>query len=171
MPPKGAPNVLLIMTDDQGYGVTRHLRRRHPDAGDGSAGEGGTALHAVPLHRALLADAGGADHRPQPPLGGLRRDRGNVHRLPGLRQRHPQGQGDHRHDSPGQRLRDVVVRQEPQHADLSIQPGRAVRSMAQRDGLRVFLRVHGRRDQPVDALSLPRSHADLSVGRASRTTT
>ena len=48
----------------------QHLRRRHPDAGHGSPGEGGLALHAVPFHRALLADARGADHRPQPPLGG-----------------------------------------------------------------------------------------------------
>ena len=47
----------------------QHLRRRHPDAGHGSPREGGLALHAVPLHRALLADARGADHRPQPPLG------------------------------------------------------------------------------------------------------
>jgi hypothetical protein len=29
VPPKGAPNVLLIMTDDQGYGKW-HVRRRHP---------------------------------------------------------------------------------------------------------------------------------------------
>ena len=65
----------------------------------------------------------------------------------------------------GQWLRDLVVRQEPQHADLPVQPGRPVRSMAQRDGLRVFLWVHGRRNQPVDAVSLPRSYPDLSVGR------
>ena len=61
-----------------------HLRRRHPDAGAGPDRQGGAALHAVPLHRALLAHAGGADHRPQPPLGRLRRHRRIVHRLPGL---------------------------------------------------------------------------------------
>ena len=84
VPPKGAPNVLLIMTDDQGYGVSRHLWRRHPDAGDGSHRQGGIALHAIPLHRALLADARGADHRSQSSLGRLRRHRRNVHRLSGL---------------------------------------------------------------------------------------
>ena len=47
----------------------RHLRRRHPDAGAGPDRESRAALHRVPLHRALLADAGGADHRPQPPRG------------------------------------------------------------------------------------------------------
>ena len=69
-----------------------HLRRRHPDARAGPHRQGGLALHAVPLHRALLADAGGADHRPQPPLGGLRRDRRIVHGLPGLRLRHRPGE-------------------------------------------------------------------------------
>ena len=62
----------------------RHVWRRHPDAGAGPDREGGAALHAVQLHLALLADAGSADHRPQPSLGGLRRDRGVVDGLPGL---------------------------------------------------------------------------------------
>ena len=81
VPPKGAPNVLLIMTDDQGYGVSGTFGGVIPTPAHGPHRQGGTALHAVPLHRALLADAGGADHRPQPPLGRLRRHRRNVHRL------------------------------------------------------------------------------------------
>ena len=47
----------------------QHLRRRHPDTGHGSHREGGIALHAIPLHRALLTHARRADHWPQPPLG------------------------------------------------------------------------------------------------------
>ena len=58
----------------------RHVRRRHPDAGAGPRRQGRAALHAVPFDGALLADAGGADHRPQPPRGGLRRDLGAVDR-------------------------------------------------------------------------------------------
>ena len=46
-----------------------------------------------------------------------------------------------------------------------VQRGRAVRPMAVGHGLRVFLRVHGRRDRPVDALPFPRSHPDLPVDR------
>ena len=42
-----------------------HVRRRHPNAGLGSHRQERTALHAVPLHVALLADARGPDHRPQ----------------------------------------------------------------------------------------------------------
>ena len=68
MPPKGAPNVLLIMTDDQGYGVSGTFGGVIPTPALDRVAKAGLALHAVPLHRALLADAGGADHRPQPPL-------------------------------------------------------------------------------------------------------
>ena len=84
VPPKSAPNVLLIMTDDQGYGVPGTFGGVIPTPAPGSHRQVGTALHSVPLHCALLADAGGLDHRPQSPLGRLRRDRRIVHRLPGL---------------------------------------------------------------------------------------
>ena len=83
---------------DRRRGLRRaeHLRRRHSDAGAGPHRQSGPALHAVPFHRALLADARGADHRPQPSLGRLRRGLGTVHGFPGLQQHHPEGQGDHR---------------------------------------------------------------------------
>src|SRR6266851_1280570 len=64
VPPKGAPNILLIMTDDAGYG---------------SRGADGIALHAVSFHGTVLAHARCAHHRAQPSLGGLRCDRRNVH--------------------------------------------------------------------------------------------
>ena len=67
VPPKGAPNVLLIMTDDQGYGVSGTFRRGHPDAGARPRRGSRLALHRIPLDRPLLADASGADHRAQPP--------------------------------------------------------------------------------------------------------
>ena len=44
VPPKTAPNILLIMTDDSGFGVPEHVRRRHPDADDGSRREDRPAL-------------------------------------------------------------------------------------------------------------------------------
>ena len=72
VPPKGAPNVLLIMTDDQGYGVSGTFGGVIPTPAMDRIAQDGPALHAVPLHGAVLADAGGADHRPQSPLGGLR---------------------------------------------------------------------------------------------------
>ena len=44
VPPKKAPNILLIMTDDSGFGVPRHVRWRYPDTGDGSRREKRVAL-------------------------------------------------------------------------------------------------------------------------------
>ena len=77
VPPKGAPNVLLIMTDDVGFGAPVHVWRGDPDTGDGPYRRAGSALHRFPLHGALLTDAGGADHRPQSSLGGQRGGRRN----------------------------------------------------------------------------------------------
>ena len=47
VPPKGAPNVLLIMTDDQGYGVSGTFGGVIPDAGARPRREGRAAIHAV----------------------------------------------------------------------------------------------------------------------------
>jgi hypothetical protein len=57
VPPKGAPNVLLIMTDDAGYGVSSAFGGVIPTPTNGSHREGGIALHAVSFHRPLFADA------------------------------------------------------------------------------------------------------------------
>ena len=142
-----------------------HVRRRHPDARARPDRAGRAALHALPHHRALLADARGPPHRAQPPLGGLRRDLGDVHRLPRLRQHHRPGLGDDRPDPGRQRLRHLVVRQEPQHARVPGEPGRPVRPVADRHGLRVLLRLRRRRHEPVAAQPLPRHRPDLPLRR------
>ncbi len=72
VPPKGAPNVLLILTDDQGYGVYSTFGGVIPAPSHGLDRRGGTALHAVPFDGALLAHARCAAHRPQPSFGWLR---------------------------------------------------------------------------------------------------
>ena len=84
VPPKGAPNILLIMTDDQGYGVPGTFGGVIPTPALDRVAAAGIALYRIQLHRALLAHAGGADHRPQPSLGGIRRDHGTVDGLPRL---------------------------------------------------------------------------------------
>ena len=66
----------------------QHVRRRDPDADPRSHRQRRAALHELSLHRAVLADAGRADHRPQPSLGRLRRDLRAVDRLSRLQQHH-----------------------------------------------------------------------------------
>jgi hypothetical protein len=163
VPPKGAPNILLIMTDDQGYGVSGTFGGVIPTpALDRIAAAGlrytefnSTAL-CSPTRAALIT---GRNHHsvgfgviteistgfpgydsiigPQnATIGRILADHGYCH---------------------------VVVRQRPQHA-----PGRPVgplRSMAVGDGLPVLLRLPGRRDRPMDALPVSRSHPGLSVDR------
>ena len=138
VPPKGAPNILLIMTDDQGYGVTGTFGGVIPTPTMDRIAKIGTALHAVPLHGALLAHPRGADHRSQPPLGRLRRHRRTVDRLSGLQLRHRPGERDDRRDPEGQRLRHVLVREEPQYAHLPVQRRRSVRPVAHRHGFQYF---------------------------------
>ena len=163
VPPKGAPNVLLIMTDDVGFGAPGTFGGVVPTPALDRIANSGTALHEFSLHVALLADARGVDHRPQPSRGRLRRGGRSRDRVPGLRLGHQEGERHHRHDPEGERVRDLVVRQEPQHALLSGDPGRAVRPVAERDGLRIFLRLRRRRRQPVAAEPVPQYDGHLSL--------
>ena len=118
-----------------GLRCTEHLRRRHSHACHGSHRRAGAALHQFPFYLALLTDAGGAYHRPQSSFGGLRSGRRNINGIPGLQFHHPDREGHHRHDPEGERVRDLVVRQGPQHTLVPVEPGRALQSMAQRHGI------------------------------------
>src|SRR4029450_8978417 len=94
-------------------------------------------------------DAGGTDHGPQPSLGGLRGRRRNCDGVSWLRLDHSDRQGHHRYHPEGDGLGNLVVRQGPQHALLPIEPGWTLRSMAERNGLRVLLWLRWWRRQPV----------------------
>ena len=122
VPPSGRAQHPAHHDRRRGLRRAEHVRRRHSDAGARSHRQSRPALHPVPFHRALLADARGAYYRPQPSLGRLRRGCRTVHGFSratisfiGKDERH------HRRDPEAERLRDVVVRQGPQHAG----PGRA----------------------------------------------
>ena len=125
VPPAGAPNVLLIMTDDSGYGVPSTFGGVIPTpALDRIAANGlrYTNFHSTalcsPTRAALIT---GRNHHS---VGyGVIAEQATG--LPRLRQLHHQGQGHDRHDPEGQRLPDLVVRQEPQHPGL---PGDAPRA-------------------------------------------
>ena len=84
VPPKGAPNVLLIMTDDQGYGVSGTFDGVIPTPRNGSDRKRRAAVHPAPLHGIVLSNAGGLDYGSKSLLGGIRSNFGTVHGLPGL---------------------------------------------------------------------------------------
>ena len=155
--PKGAPNIVLILIDDAGLRAVRHVRRRRPDAGARQLAAEGlryTRFHTTalcsPTRAALLT---GRNHHstapassPRPPpattatRGIIRRTCGTIAEV--LRQNgYATAWFGKNHNTP----------------DWETQPGRAVRPLAERPGLRLLLRLHGRRHGPVaaDALREP----------------
>ena len=96
VPPKGAPNVLLIMTDDCGFGSPSTFGGVIPTPALDRIAQKRAALHSIPFHLAVFTDACRVDHRSQSSRGWLRRRGRSRHRLSGLRFRHPQGVRDGR---------------------------------------------------------------------------
>ena len=151
VPPKGAPNVLLIMTDDQGYGVSGTFGGVIPTPALDRIAKAGlrytqfnsTAL-CSPTRAALIT---GRNHHSvgfgviaelstgypgydsiigpdNATVGTILKDNGYATSWFGKN-----------HNTPG----------------FPVQRGRPLRSMAVGDGLRVLLRLHGRRDRSVDS--------------------
>jgi len=157
------------MTDDQGYGVSGTF------GGIIHAGmdriPSGATLHTVPLHCSMLADAGGADHRAQHHSVGFGRHRRIVHRLPGLRfiigpENATIGESSKRTATPPRGWQEPTTHQA---SNTAVRP--VPSSSGPRYGLPVFLRVHGRRDRPVDAIFVPRIIRKSSLGSERRITT
>ena len=68
-PPRGAPNVLVILIDDVGFGATSVFGGPCHTPELREAREGWIAIHALPHDGPLLADAAGAADWAQPSLG------------------------------------------------------------------------------------------------------
>ena len=83
-PPAGAPNVLVVLIDDAGFGNPGTFGGPIDTPNYTRMADGGRPLQPLPRHRALLADAGGAADRPQQPRGRLRLDRRVLDRVPRL---------------------------------------------------------------------------------------
>ena len=140
--------------------VWRTLQHAHRRAPGGQRPE----VQPLPHHGSVLADAPGDAHRPQPSLGRHGRDHRNGD-VGARQQQHPaQGQGAARRNPEAQRLFDGAVRQVPRGAVLGGLARGAFPSMADRLGVRVFLRLHRRRGEPV--LSRPLRRHD--GGRAAQ---
>ncbi len=148
-PPKGAPNVLVILLDDAGFGSSsafggpcetpglRTHRRRWPQ------------VHPLPYDRALLADPSGTAQRPQPSLRRDGRHHRDRHVGAGLQLGPPEEQGPDRRGPQAQRLLDRPVRQVPRGPGLGDEPDGPVRRLADGQRVRALLRLHRWRDEPV----------------------
>ena len=131
-PPAGAPNVLIVLLDDVGFGASSAFGGpcRHADLR--AAGRRRAEVHPLPHDGAVLADAPGAADRPQPPLG----RHGRHHRDRHLGARLQLDPAEHRgaagRDAQAQRLLHGAVRQVPRGAGLGDEPDGAVRRRGRR---------------------------------------
>ena len=127
-PPAGAPNVLVVLLDDVGFGAVERLRRPVPDARLSSGSPpSGLQVQPLPHDGAVLADAAGAADRPQPPLGRHGRHHRDRDLGAGLQLGAPEHRGAAGRDAQAQRLLDGAVRQVPRGAGLGDEPDGAVR--------------------------------------------
>ena len=152
--------------------LVQRLRRPLPDAERREAGGGRPEVQPLPHHRPLLADAAGAADRAQPPFRRHGRHHRDRHRRAGLQLGAAQHHGAAGADAQAQRLLHRAVRQVPRGAGLADEPGRAVRRLAHgRRRLRVLLRLHRRRGQPVVPDALRGHHAGRDRRRRPRRAT
>ena len=151
--PEGAPNVLIVLIDDMGFGMPSAFGGPiHMPTADRLA-SAGAALQPVPHDGALLADADGAAQRPQPPHEQHGRDHRDGHGVPGQHGAAPEQRGAARRDAAAERLQHRLLRQEPRDGALGGQPLRPDRPLADAVRVRRVLRLLRRRDQPVGAVS------------------
>ena len=147
--PDGAPNVLLVLTDDAGFGNpsafggpirTPTLERL---AGGGlSYNRFHTTALCSPTRAALMTG-------PQPPCRRLRHGRRVRRAVPRLHGDAAEDLPAVREDAAGQRVLDRVLRQVAPDARQPAGPGRPVRPLAERARLRLLLGLPGRRVRPV----------------------
>ena len=131
-PPKGAPNVLLIMTDDVGFGAPSTFGGVIPTPALDRVAKTGlryTAFHSTalcsPTRAALIT---GRNHHSVHTGVVVEQATG----YPGYNTLIREGHRHHRRDPPAERLRHVVVRQGSQHAPLGGDAGRPLRPLADR---------------------------------------
>ena len=152
-PPEGAPNVLLVLIDDAGFGNPSTFGGPDPDA----------ELHADRRRRACGTTASTSPRcarRPGPrcsPGGTTTRSGfGSVGEFaggfPGYSRHAAAGLRAAAADPAGQRLQHRGVRQVAPDPRRPAGSGRAVRPVAERLGLRLLLRVPRRRREPVGSV-------------------
>ena len=160
-PPEGAPNVLVILLDDVGFGASSAFGGPCATPDRGAARRERPEVQPLPHDRAVLADPPGAADRAQPPLRRHGRHHRDRHVRAGVQLDPPEHRGAAGRDAQAQRLLHGAVRQVPRGAGLGDEPAGAVRRLAERRRrVRALLRLHRRRDQPVRAGAVRRHGSD-----------
>ena len=112
-PPKGAPNVLIVLLDDVGFAASSAFGGPiHTPTAERLA-KNGLKFNSLPHDGAVLAHAAGAADRTESPLRQHGRHLRNRDRGSGLLVGAAQEQGAARHDAQAQWLLDGAVRQVP----------------------------------------------------------
>ena len=158
--PAGAPNVVIVLIDDIGFG--------HSSAFGGpinmptlrEAGEQRAEVQPLSHHGAVQPHAHGVADRAQSSPEQRRRDHGAGDGVSRQHRRAPADDHDARRDPAPERLQHGGVRQVSRDAAVGGVGVRAVRSLADGIGLRQVLWIHRRRDEPVGAGHLRRRDAD-----------
>jgi hypothetical protein len=151
--PKDAPNILIVMLDDVGFGVAETFGGEvHTPTLSKLAEEGlrYNAFHTTsicsPTRAALLT---GRNHT----RVGLRHHRRACGRLRWLHRSHSQYRRNHRRGAQGVRLPHLRFRQVAQHPGHRDHGNGTQRPLADRLRVRILLWLPGRRDFPVGAAS------------------
>ncbi len=153
--PAGAPNVLIVLIDDMGFGQSSAFGGPiHMPTAERLAK--GAAVQPVSHHGALLADPCRAPVRPQPSHVQHGLDHGDRHRVPRPDRAAAQQRGAAGRDAPPQWLRHRRLRQVARDRRLGGQHFGSDQSLADPLRLRQVLRVHRRRGQSVGAGDLRR---------------
>ena len=147
--PDGAPNVLIVLIDDAGFGGPEtfggEIRTPEPDARPAD----GPDLQPLPRDGRLLADARRAAHRAQPPPRGHGRHRGVPGPVPGLHGDAAAELHGPAADPQGERVHHRRLRQVAHDAGPRDGPRGAVRALAAGVGLRPLVGLPDRRGRPV----------------------
>ena len=111
-PPQGAPNVLIVLIDDAGFGASSAFGGpcQTPNS---ETGGGRSEIQPLPHDGALLADAASPIDRPQPPLGRYGRHYRDCNGRAGLLLGDAQLYVADGEDAEAQRLLDRTIRQVP----------------------------------------------------------
>ena len=170
VPPKGAPNVLLIMTDDAGFGVSNPFGSVIPTPSMDRVAKDGlryTQFHSTalcsPTRAALITgrnhhSVGSVWSASWPPASRLRFD-------------HRSGQRHDRRDPEGEWLRHLVVRQNHNTPSFSTAIAGPFDQWPSGMGFEYFYGFMGGETDQWTPLPVPGSHPDLPVDWPKRITT